>query len=282
MRGKILISLLALGAASAALANGNAFAPASVAAAPEVNYFDGLYLGVGAGVQHQTGDVQNGTENTIKYDNSSSSSFYKTSIDSDFGKTSFNGDIFAGYGKTFNSLYYAGVELYARYANTKPSVSSSVVGGDEITKNWTDIRVNSDFSFGSTLKFGYLITPKTMIYLLAGIERTKFDVDVDRGAKDNDPSFNFDLSHKYGFSENKWAFVPGIGIETMLTDNLSLSAQYTYADYGKISHNDNYKGQIYTNDVRPVRLDVSSDSSNKVSLERGLFSLRLAYHFNGI
>ena len=57
MKGKILISILALGASSIALANGSMAASAAVAA-PAANDFDGLVLSIDAGVQHLAGNVQ--------------------------------------------------------------------------------------------------------------------------------------------------------------------------------------------------------------------------------
>lgn len=323
MKGKILIALLALGATSAVLANGGmAPAPAPVA---EPNYFDGLYLGLGAGVQHQTGTVKNGTVDDLSYtatrqygdiliEKHEIHNAFLSALDSDVGNTAVNGELFAGYGKTFNSLYYAGVELYAKYANAKtdsnyagvPVDVDAATLGDSTSSSVnfkaaaTSIKLKSDWSYGGALKFGYLITPKTMFYLLAGIEHTKFDVDVNHDfaagysqTPDTTPtsSWSRGYSYHYGFDESKWAFVPGIGIETMLTDKLSLSAQYTYADYGNVSHH---------NDMTPVTLPPipvgsqeyygtthsnvtgSSASDTKFDLSRGLFSLRLAYHFNGI
>lgn len=320
MKGKILIALIALGATSAVLANGGMAAPAPVA---EPNYFDGLYLGLGAGVQHQTGNVKNATvdvwsdtvtsfRSTIQSEIIHRTSVFASALDSDVGNTAINGELFAGYGKTFNSLYYAGIELYAKYANAK--TESNYAGVPiEVSTNTdtlaqsadfkaaaTSIDLKSDFSYGAALKFGYLITPKTMFYILAGIEHTKFDVDVNHSfaaghsqTPDTTPTSNWSrgYSYHYGFDENKWAFVPGVGIETMLTDKLSLSAQYTYADYGNISHHNDLPPTVLA--ATPVgsgepfgtthsNINAASPSDTKFDLSRGLFSLRLAYHFNGI
>lgn len=307
MKGKILFSILALGASSVVLANGG-LAPAP-AAAPE--YFDGFVVGLEGGMQHLAGNVKDNasqvSSDETTYIRQKITQVYfasdTNSLDNDVADNTLSGGLFAGYGKVFNSAYYIGGELYGRYAhNTINTHSSGVLNLFQLNTsdpNWTSekfstsINVDSDWSFGGALKLGYLVTPKTMIYLLAGVENSRFKVDVNHTVSDPKILSNgipFPWSTNYSFSENRWAFVPGIGIETMLSDNLSLKAEYTYADYGSFS-NDNTahsSSVIYdatTNAVIPTikeQYDTTLSSNDKVKLNRGLFTLGLSYHFNGI
>lgn len=288
MKGKILISIVALGASSLALANGSNMAITKA----EPVYFDGFVVGVDAGMQHLNGNVQDSTGYTTDVYNNDrlvGTTYTDTpTLNTDIGDNVLGGGIFAGYGKVFNQSYYIGGEIYARYAHntTNTNVDSDIVfldEGDAIDYGFlsTSINVNSDWSYGAALKLGYLVTPKTMIYLLAGVEYSKFSLDVNHTlSSEEGPASSF--SYSYSFDNNKLAFVPGVGIETMLTDKLSLKAEYTYVDYGKFSHNNN-SSSLISNPSEPSSFAIlNNPSEDQVDIKRGLFTLGLAYRFNGI
>jgi opacity protein-like surface antigen len=228
-------------------------------------------------------------------------------LNTDIGDTTAGGGIFVGYGKVLNnSKFYLGGEAYARYAHNVSNTSTTEDSLFEIDRTqptpiddistgtvdlYSSVDVKSDWSYGAALKLGYLVTPKTMIYLLLGAEYSKFKVDVNHTGIEpfiiTDPSLDLDMrdiTDSYSYEENKVAFVPGIGIETMLTDKLSLKAEYTYADYGDLDtqHHDATYESSTTVDSTVYDTEVNVHSEDKVDLKRGLFSLGLAYHFNGI
>jgi opacity protein-like surface antigen len=227
----------------------------------------------------------------------------ETSVNSDIGDTAFGGGLFVGYGKVLNnSKFYVGGEAYARYAHDTTHTTTTqnelfYVGGEDVDPEnaptasadmSSSIDVKSDWSYGAALKLGYVVTPKTMIYVLLGAEYSKFKVDASHSLDDATefPTTDVDfggLTDSYSYDENKVAFVPGVGIETMLTDKLSLKAEYTYADYGSIvskTHEGSY--EVDVTDPTIVTANVNTHAEDKVDLKRGLFSLGLAYHFNGI
>jgi len=265
---KIFLSIAVLGCATTVFANG------STPATAEPNYFDGFYIGAGADMQHTTGDVKNDTKQGV----STSRINLSRSIDYDIGETDFGGDINLGYGKTFKiqySKYYAGIELYTRYAYDNPTINNNnsySISGYTIDNLVTQINIKNDFSYGTALKLGYLITPKSMFYILAGMEYTKFDIDETHTNVVNTDQFP---SNNYSFSRNEFAFVPGVGLETMLGDNISLKAQYTYAMYPSFSHSNE-------NSVNVENITIVSTANDKFDLSRGIFSLGLTYHFNNI
>ena len=115
-----------------------------------------------------------------------------------------------------------------------------------------------------------------MIYLLAGIENSRFKADVSHP----DLGGEINIRDSYSFSANKWVFVSGIGIETMLSDKVSLKAEYTYADYG--TFDSSHSKQLSPSVGALIPTTYYECSSDKINLNRGLFTLGLSYHFNGI
>lgn len=308
MKSKALIILLSLGAASGALANGQISTPVVTP-----NYFDGFVVGATGGVAHEIGRVKHTAADAVfdldEQGQVITSEFgvFSTSLENYVGSTDLDGGIFAGYGKTLNSNFYLGAEIFARYAHAKPETKTS---HDQFEVNplssiplanlsQSYVKVDSDFSYGGALKGGYLITPKTMFYVLAGIEYTKFNVNVGHmfiGTDEHIINNDAILTHpfvvnNYSFSKGKVAFMPGVGLETMLTDNFSLKAEYTYACYGDLSKTNSTQNvlpneTVISSEGIPVVLTgdaLASAADTKVShLSRGLFTLGLSYHFNGV
>jgi opacity protein-like surface antigen len=69
-------------------------------------------------------------------------------------------------------------------------------------------------------------------------------------------------------------YMPGVGIETGLSDHVSLRAQYTYTFYPSFSHEAiTYPPPLHNG--KPF-LDVKT----KVTPGRGLFTVMLSYLFN--
>ncbi|WP_420344688.1 outer membrane protein [Paenirhodobacter sp.] len=72
------------------------------------------------------------------------------------------------------------------------------------------------------LKSGYLLNDQTLIYGMAGVAQAKFDYDVSSGAGwAVDDSFS------------RTGYLLGLGIERRLTESLSLTGEYEYANFGK-------------------------------------------------
>jgi opacity protein-like surface antigen len=262
MKTKLLVSLVALGVSSIAFAHGGM--PKAMAA----NYFDGWYAGAGLGVQHQTATVDEKVSYTFNYLRDTT---YTYPLKGDLGDNALNFGLFGGYGKVLNTDWYLGGELFARYAKA----NSSLEGGEgfSVTNQQISpisgpikVELNSDYSYGGLVRGGYLITPRTMFYVLAGLEYTKFDVKIN-----NTPQASFDLTpYSHSFSKGEFAFMPGVGLETMLNNNWLLRLQYTYAVYPSFSdsHSYKYEDTFYT-----------AKSATKVDPSRGLFNIELGYRW---
>lgn len=72
---------------------------------------------------------------------------------------------------------------------------------------------------------GYAVRPDTLVYGIAGVARAKVDYSVTgdgaNGASDIDDSFS------------RTGYIVGLGVEKKLTDRVSLTGEYEYANFGK-------------------------------------------------
>ncbi|KPJ67490.1 MAG: hypothetical protein AMJ43_04340 [Coxiella sp. DG_40] len=261
MNKKILLACIAVvfsfGVATSSLASGVYVAPSS--AKP---YFNGAYIGVGGGVVQGLSDV----ESAYKQCHYTSVYLYSTH-DFKSGGYGFNANIFAGYGKTFRSSYYLGGELFANYLSLKMKGSHDyyVIGPwDDLTMS---TEVKNPYSFGGDARAGYLVSPRTMLYVLFGLDYARFNVKSEAQAKGWDS-----LSYKLITNEfNKWqlGLMPGIGMEVGLRDHVSLRTQYTYTFYSSFNHDVSLKADLATVNLK-----------TKVKPQRSKFTIMLSYLFN--
>ncbi len=238
------------------------------------SYFDGAYLGIGAGAAHAWPDIKSSySEYVIDLPIGNKS----TAHNFNHGEYNLNADVFAGYGRTFHSLYYFGGEIFANYFNSKMEGTHSFSAtwgvppgpGPRMT---TDVK--SPYSFGGNLRAGYLVWPRMMFYVLFGLNYAKFDVNSE--VIDTTPA---SLIWKPVINKfNKWqlGFMPGIGVETNLTDHLLLGAQYTYTFFPSFDHSTSFIDGWWFNPDVSVQVDLKT----KIRPKSDLLTLRLSYLFN--
>ncbi|AGT07352.1 outer membrane protein [Paracoccus aminophilus] len=75
--------------------------------------------------------------------------------------------------------------------------------------------------FALRAKVGYAVQPDLLIYGSAGAARAKVDYTVDTPTTTMDTSFN------------RSGYVVGLGVEKKLTERMSLTGEYEYANFGK-------------------------------------------------
>lgn len=160
-------------------------------AGPANQSFDGFYVG---------GDI-GGTVSSTKVNSSD-----KIAGDGVLG------GLFAGYGLTYNSLYF-GAE-----ANGSLSSLKSTLAGTDLTRK---------YGFGIAGRAGYVFNPTTMAYGVVGWERGRFEV-KDAVSKDSAWLDGLRL---------------GIGLEHKLTQNISLRGEF---DYIKWQEKDGIRPNEYT------------------------------------
>ncbi len=112
-----------------------------------IQYYSGLYFGVGIGVNSNTWRDKNDIDN------------HATN-----GDLAFNSSLSVGYGKAFtieslNSSFYLGGELSGQYSPFQSTAFSY-----------------QRFLLVPAVKLGYFLTPKTMLYALGGLKKYMHDL----------------------------------------------------------------------------------------------------------
>lgn len=155
---------------------------------------------------------------------------------SDYGLGGFVGGLHTGYQKDFGCMV-AGLELAGNLSNTD--------GDDKtFTNKLTFERKNA---FGAAARLGFKLNT-WLVYAKLGYENAKFKV-----------------SSAVSSSKRHNAFVPGLGMETMLTSNVMFGGEWTYAMYNK----------------KTYAISVATGGETRASFKPrvGDFKLRLGYKF---
>lgn len=271
-----IVSSFLLGTATIVLANGF-YAPHISAERP---YFNGPYVGLGVGIVGAYADVNSSSMNVFSY----SVFDYKFSVNDTFDKGEYgeNVNIFAGYGRTLNSSYYLGGELFGHYfshglIDCEGNSIHHLSGLDPTMTATVSTRVKNSYSFGGDIRAGYLISPRTIIYILFGLDYAKFKVKDELALTEMmQHNLVFTANLNNNFTKRKLGYLPGIGIETSLNDHISLRAQYTYTFYSSFEH----AGIVSSFVEGATPVDYSGNLTTKVKPYRQLFTVKLSYLFN--
>jgi opacity protein-like surface antigen len=283
---KLTIGLFVIGFSSISLANGAYVAPMPVPAPKQVNYFDGFYLGFGGGISHTISKTDFTATDEIIYEIADSPSqtqeiIFPSKANSDLGENMGAGQAFVGWGKSLgeNKNVYLGLELFGRYTPTSMSASQSS-SFEERADFYSNEKLTNDYSFGGDIRLGYLITPKIMVYALAGADIGDFTYHIDHSITQYTSSTTT-VTNSVNSEVDTWqyGFMPGAGIEAMLNDHVSLRAQYTYTFFGDGDNTTN-SSETQSTDFRTTLSSSVSGTAN--SVQRGLFTVDLTYRFNGI
>lgn len=111
------------------------------------------------------------------------------------------------------------------------SLNGASVKGDHLFANGSGPHddVNYDLkAFGSlTARAGWLVSPKTLAYAKGGLawSETKY--------KDSDPAPTVGVPYSGSNTKSQTGWLLGFGAEHRYSTNLSVFAEYTYADFGK-------------------------------------------------
>ncbi|KPJ68145.1 MAG: hypothetical protein AMJ43_01720 [Coxiella sp. DG_40] len=267
-----VVVAFSLGITTVVLASGF-YAPAAPAEGP---YFNGPYLGIGAGIVHAHVDANEEGSGEVTVEETTHYNFDK-SHNFDMGKCGFNGNVFVGYGKTFESSpsYYLGGEMFGNYLSptlkgSSYSYTNPTGDGQKIMSMYTEVK--NPYSFGGDIRGGYLVNPKTMVYALFGLDYAQFKVKSGFGYQYIDMAIDRHVAHD--FSKWKLGYMPGVGIETGLTAHVSLRAQYTYTFYSSFSKN------VLNGDDQQPQKEYKEKLVTKVKPSTGLFTVKLSYLFN--
>lgn len=128
------------------------------------------------------------------------------------GGRGFVGSLNAGYDYALSNGLVVGGAITGRYGDVDASWAAALPTTGEIT---------ADYGFDVVGRLGYAITPHTLAYVLGGYSWQHFKLSGTSPA----------VSNKWGSS----GYVFGIGTETAIRNNWTLSSEYRYANYGSES-----------------------------------------------
>ena len=214
-----LSSKSALLAGAAAIALGATAVPQAQAQ----SVFDGPYVGLGAGYHHfETGTATNEFKGCCATGSFSTGSQSTGNV---------FGDVFAGYGLTFGSPFYVGLEVDGSYSGAQKSFGmGSFDGAAEGTA-----KIRATWGAGVAVRFGYLITPDLLGYVRGGGAWQNFE-----GSWNTHPLFCFNCGPDQPNVHSNSRFAEGVraggGIDLSLTSwtGLPLTGrlEYDHTFYG--------------------------------------------------
>ncbi|MEL6735167.1 MAG: outer membrane beta-barrel protein, partial [Pseudomonadota bacterium] len=118
-----------------------------------------------------------------------------------------------GYDHQINDTWVVGAQFAGRLTNMDVEAQLNLGGFG------AGAAIEEQYQYALTGRVGYLTTPDTMWYALAGYQWSSIDFNV--------------LGATLG-SIDREGFVVGAGVETALTENLSIGLEYRYVDYNDV------------------------------------------------
>ncbi|AHM05884.1 outer membrane protein-like type [Roseibacterium elongatum DSM 19469] len=136
-------------------------------------------------------------------------------------------DIHIGYSHQMSSLVL-GAALDATFSNivNDTSVTGELVGTGSAD---FDYELSPSEMYSLTLRGGYLVNPDTQVYALVGYTHGTFTGEADLTVRDAGGTTIINESGDYSFDLAGMSF--GGGIETRLSDNISLGLEYRYTAF---------------------------------------------------
>jgi len=125
------------------------------------------------------------------------------------------GGIYAGYDLPVSSAAFVGVEAGFNYSGA--AISASATNG----ANTLSASVKARETYSISARLGFKPAASTGLYAKLGYANTRFKTTA-----------YANTTELFADSRSKGAFVYGGGIETSLTDKVSVRAEFTVADYG--------------------------------------------------
>ena len=126
------------------------------------------------------------------------------------------GGIYAGYDMPVTASTFVGVEAGVNYSGAGISFLATDGGS-----NSTGASVKARETYSIAARLGMVVGGSTGLYAKVGYANTRFKASLSQNG-----------TEQFADSRSQGAFVYGGGIETGLTHNVSVRAEFTVADYG--------------------------------------------------
>lgn len=195
-------------------------------------------------------------------------SFFNGHEESDIGGAGVGGELFGGYGVTFQNRYYLGLELFGDISSLDARDHRSFENQDgDITRDEGN-KIEMNYSWGVAARGGVKLNDNTLAYVRLGYVRTRF-------------KFSGELADEIRVINNEVGtgtlkrslngFQAGAGLETAITNNISLGMEYRANIYGNESK------------TSPITFNGAQIGTAKVTfkpLVQQVFA-RVTYYFTG-
>lgn len=265
MLKKALLASAVLAATSGvAFANGGTYAPVPVEPAHEGGFY------IGAAISRDVGDFETTIHPSAFI---SDELFASDKLTWDQGTSQgVNGEIFLGYGMLFQDHYYLAVEVLGSISSMKGDVNNvfEIATDDDFDAFTADASFRMNNTFGVALIPGFKISDSTLFYGRVGYVNSRF-------------KFNLSTTPEFGIEEHfldqlsskksKGGIQLGLGLETMVTNNVSIRGEYDWNRYGKIDSRDGFAFDCGEDEV----CGVDVETSVRPTVDQ--FKLAAIYHF---
>jgi outer membrane immunogenic protein len=231
---KKLNTSVALAALAAIFLAAPAVAADLTAPMPEAANWTAFHVGIGGGGIF--GFVQEDSDSFLEANNFNAL-FASGEHHSDLGDADWFGTVEAGFDYQIDSIVI-GVLANYDFGKNKMENKSSI---DIFDNNGNSFRNNGTYetkweigdSWAIGARLGFLAMDNALIYVMGGYTEAKIK-------SESELSDNNNANIRFHTSDSSWEdgwFVGG-GIEALLTDNISLKAEYRFNDYGSVNRDD--------------------------------------------
>lgn len=200
--------------------------PVEVIEAPADNFWEGPWVGLSLGMGSTNYDLSGSVE----------AGPLSAGLNlPDLGGTGALLGIQAGYNFRLSDRMIAGVVIDATMSNITNDTSAFLsIGPNELAFNY-DLAPERMYTIAGRL--GYLPTPDTQVYGLLGYTRADYVADLSLAITPG-PTF----TDSYSFDMD--GVTVGVGIETRVTETMSIGLEYRYTDLGRFSFIDDTFGPL--------------------------------------
>lgn len=142
------------------------------------------------------------------------------------------GGVYAGYDFAMGDKWFAGLEVSASKSGADLSLTDKVDDFDDLSTIAT-VKVEAKETYGISARVGYMLNEKTALYGRLGVAKTKFKASLS-ATNVYDPETDDLVDVSGSESDSDTATTYGVGLETKVSEHLSLRAEYNVLDYGDV------------------------------------------------
>ncbi|MCK0154344.1 porin family protein [Alcanivorax sp. S6407] len=204
-----------------------------VAALPVCSFANDAFTGFQAGVALGYDDVDMDWETTALYAPQIPTAPFPIFSDpkESLSDSTFSYGVFGSYNWSVSSNWIVGAELAIQDAGASDTLDY-IPGGPGATGTTTDVDVNMSYLLG--VKGGYLLNESTMLYSTLSLTQTEVETST------TCPSDGFicnpgSPAQTFSDDDDISGYALALGVEKSLGSNLSVRAEYRYADLGTAS-----------------------------------------------